>query len=471
MRRAKIVCTLGPSTSTPERIGELIEAGMNVARLNASHGNHEEHAARLKIVRDEAAKRNRSVAVLLDLQGPKIRVGRFTNGSVILTKGDEFTITTDTSVAGDQHRVSTTYAGLPNDVQVGDQILLDDGYLSLAVTEIHDRDVKTIVVTGGELKNNKGINLPHVKVSAPSLSEKDRSDLAFGLRMGVDYIALSFVRTPDCVREAKRLATIDDVRTPVISKIEKPQALDVLEEIIEESDGIMVARGDLGVELGPEKVPLVQKDIIDKSNRKGKIVITATQMLESMISNPRPTRAEASDVANAILDGTDAVMLSGETAAGQHPVEAVRTMARIITEVERSEYYKRRLNPPNIELPVPTHAIAHAATLAAKAMGIQTIVAMTNSGGSARLMSEYRPEAKIVAMTTHETTYRRMALDWGVTPILIRSTVTLVESLEEIESQLKAYHLADTGDDVVITLGMPVGSGAMTNMLKVHRLL
>lgn len=469
MRRAKIVCTLGPSSTTRERIGELIEAGMDVARMNASHGTQDEHAERIRLIRAEAERQGRAIAILLDLQGPKIRVGRFRDGAVELRQGQEFTITTDPSVIGDETRVSTTYHGLANDVRAGDQILLDDGYLGLTVTEVSGHEVKTIVITGGTLKNNKGINLPNVDISAPSLSEKDRADLAFGLRMGVEYIALSFVRTPECVREAKRLARIDDNHIPVIAKIEKPQAIDCLDDIIAEADGIMVARGDLGVEMGPEKVPLIQKLIITETNRQGKIVITATQMLESMIQWPRPTRAEASDVANAVLDGTDALMLSGETAAGKYPVESVRTMSRIIKEIERSAYYRTELEQPTVALQVSANAIAHAATIAAREMEIRTIVVVTNSGGAARLISEYRPEARIIALTRNEITYRRLALYWGVTPVHITAPVaTLGELLDEIEHIVVTGHYAEPGDKIVITMGMPIGSGVTTNSLKIH---
>ncbi|HEY0250742.1 MAG TPA: pyruvate kinase, partial [Kofleriaceae bacterium] len=415
MPRAKIVCTLGPASASPERIGELIESGMSVARLNFSHGSHEDHARTLQIVRAEADKRGRAVAALLDLQGPKIRVGRFAEGQITLAAGDEFTITIDPSVIGDQKRVSTTYAGIVHDVKPGDQILLDDGYMALAVTGNDGTNVKTVVVAGGVLKNNKGINLPGVDVSAPALSEKDRIDIGFALRYGLDYVALSFVRRVEDVLEAKRLLTIDHMSIPVIAKIEKPQALERLAEIIDASDGVMVARGDLGVELGPEKVPLWQKRIIQETNRRGKIVITATQMLESMIVQPRPTRAEASDVANAVLDTTDALMLSGETASGAHPIEAVRTMARIIDEIEKSAYYRQKFESVDIELAVPANAIAHAAVTAARSMKSKTIVTVSDSGGAARLLSEYRPEANIVALTTNEVSYRRLALFWGVT--------------------------------------------------------
>ncbi len=470
MPRAKIVCTLGPASSSPERVGELIDAGMNVARLNFSHGSHEDHAKMLQTVRAEADRRGKAVAILLDLQGPKIRVGKFASPSgVELKPGAEFTITTELCV-GDDKRCSTSYSLLPNDVKPGDTLLLDDGYLSLAVTAVNEREVKTVVVTGGMLKNNKGINLPGVDVSAPALSEKDRTDIGFALRLGVDYVALSFVRRAEDVIEAKRLLTVDNVSIPVIAKIEKPQALERLGEIIDASDGCMVARGDLGVELGPEKVPLWQKRIIEEVNKRGKIVITATQMLESMITAPRPTRAEASDVANAVLDGTDALMLSGETASGAHPVEAVRTMSRIIQEIERSAYYHATVEVPGLQLATSTNAIAHAAVTAARAMKLKTIVAVSDSGGAARLISEYRPEANIVCMTTDETTFRRLALVWGVTPVMIGPSATTEELVDRVEGMLIERNLASPGEHVLITMAVPVGGGASTNVLKIHQI-
>ncbi len=470
MARAKIVCTLGPATCTEERIGELIEAGMSVARLNFSHGSHEDHVRTLRIVRSEAAKRGKAIAALLDLQGPKIRVGRFAQGQAVLKPGAEFSISTDPGVVGDEKRVSTTYTGLTRDVQVGDHILLDDGYLSLAVTAVLAHEVQTIVVAGGVLKNNKGINLPGVEVSAPSLSEKDRRDIEFALRYGVDYVALSFVRRPEDVLEAKRLLTVDNVSIPVIAKIEKPQALDRLGDIIDAADGVMVARGDLGVELGAEKVPLWQKRIIQETNRRGKIVITATQMLESMITQPRPTRAEASDVANAVLDASDALMLSGETASGAHPIEAVRTMARIIEEIEKSAYYRAHSRQPEIELQVSANAIAHAAVIASRAMKLRTIVAVSDSGGAVRLISEYHPEANIVALTTNEVSYRRLALYWGVTPVLIGPSATTDELVDLVSATLLERNLALPGENVLITMAVPVGSGAQTNVLRIHQI-
>jgi pyruvate kinase len=442
---------------------------MSVARLNFSHGSHEDHARMLQIVRAEADKRGKAIAALLDLQGPKIRVGRFANGQVELRPGAEFTITTD-NIVGDEKRVSTTYSMLPRDCRPGDHILLDDGYLGLAVTAVVDHEVRTVVVTGGILKNNKGINLPGVEVSAPALSEKDRTDIGFALRHNVDYVALSFVRRPEDVIEAKRLLTVDGVSIPVIAKIEKPQALERLGEIIDVADGIMVARGDLGVELGPEKVPLWQKRIIEETNKRSKIVITATQMLESMITQPRPTRAEASDVANAVLDATDALMLSGETASGVHPVEAVRTMARIIDEIERSAYYRANVEVPDIQMPISANAIAHAAMTAARAMKLKTIVAVSDSGGAARLVSEYRPDSHIVCMTTNEVSYRRLALVWGVTPVLMGSAASTEELLDRVEATLIERNLALPGENVLITMAVPVGSGLQTNVLKIHQI-
>ena len=448
---------------------------MDVARLNFSHGDHETHRKTFNNVRAEAEKHGRAVAILLDLQGPKIRVGRFADGEVELTPGAEFIITTDTSVIGNSERVSTTYVGITSDVNTGDQILLDDGFLTLAVTNVEGNDVHTVVVSGGVLKNNKGINLPGVDISAPALTQKDREDLAFGLKLGVDYIALSFVRAPDDVLQAQRLATIGtqrggNQRVPIIAKIEKPQAIECLTEIIEVADGIMVARGDLGVEMGPAKVPLVQKEIIRKTNARGKIVITATQMLESMINHSRPTRAEASDVANAVLDGTDAVMLSGETAVGKHPSEVVRTMSRIIREIESSSAFRATVENPSLELAVSANAVARAAVVAAKQMDIETVVVLTGSGGAARLMSEYRPQGGILALTTDDVTYRRLALYWGVIPILTSPIATLDEFVERAQSEILDRNLSRPGDHVILTAGVPIGSGMTTNMMQIHRI-
>jgi pyruvate kinase len=472
MRRAKIVCTLGPASSDPAFIGHLVEEGMNVARINFSHGEREDHAKVAHAVRQQAEQRGVPVAILQDLQGPKIRVRRFAEGAVELEPGADFCITTRDVVGNDQI-VGTTYSGLPLDVSPGDTLLLDDGLLQLEVVEVANPDVHTRVLVGGTLKNNKGINLPGVKVSAPALTEKDKADLQFGLDLGVDFVALSFVRSPEDVHEAVRLATRDGRRTPVIAKIEKPEAVERLDEIIEAADGIMVARGDLGVEMGPEKVPLVQKQAIDLTNAKGKIVITATQMLESMISNPRPTRAEASDVANAVLDGTDAVMLSGETASGKYPLLAVRTMARIIEEIECSARYKSRFDTATLELTYHNlaNAIAKSAVVAARQMRAAAIACVTESGGVARLVSEYRPDSPIVAFTSRPDVYRQLALYWGVEPVMKIPAATFDAAVEEVATELVQRRLCKAGDLAVICMAVPFGSGLSANTLHIHRLV
>jgi pyruvate kinase len=470
MRRAKIVCTLGPASREPTFIGNLIDEGMDVARINFSHGDAEDHKAVIAAVRSEAEKRGRPVAVLQDLQGPKIRVGRFVTGSTELEPGADFTLTTR-DVPGTDTIVSTTYAGLPRDVKPGDVLLLDDGLLSLEVIENSDTDVETRVLIGGTLKNNKGINLPGVKVSAPALTEKDRRDLAIGMQVGVDFVALSFVRSPDDIDEAIALARRPDgKRVPIVAKIEKPEAIERLEEIIDRADGIMVARGDLGVEMGAEKVPLIQKRAIELTNAKGKVVITATQMLESMISNARPTRAEASDVANAVLDGSDALMLSGETASGKYPLLAVRTMARIIEEIEDSARFKSRFDAATLDFATSANAIAKAAVVAARQMGATAIACVTESGGVARLVSEYRPEARLVAFSSQEDVYRRLALYWGVEPVKAEQSKSFDQLLVDIEKRLVYGKFARPGDLVVLVVAVPIGAGHSANTLHIHKI-
>jgi pyruvate kinase len=470
MRRAKIVCTLGPASREPTFIGNLIDEGMDVARINFSHGDPEDHKAVIAAVRAEADKRGRPVAVLQDLQGPKIRVGRFVTGSTELEPGADFTLTTR-DVPGTDTIASTTYAGLPGDVKPGDVLLLDDGLLSLEVIEKSDTDVETRVLIGGTLKNNKGINLPGVKVSAPALTEKDRRDLALGMQIGVDFVALSFVRSPDDIDEAVALAKrFDGKRVPIIAKIEKPEAIERLEEIIDRADGIMVARGDLGVEMGAEKVPLIQKRAIELTNAKGKVVITATQMLESMISNPRPTRAEASDVANAVLDGSDALMLSGETASGKYPLLAVRTMSRIIEEIEDSARFKSRFDAATLDFATSANAVAKAAVVAARQMGATAIACVTESGGVARLVSEYRPEARLVAFSSQEDVYRRLALYWGVEPVKAVQSASFDLLLGDIEKRLLYGKFVKAGDLVVVVVAVPIGAGHSANTLHIHKI-
>ncbi len=470
MRRAKIVCTLGPASHSAERIGALIDEGMDAARLNLSHGDHASHQEIVRLVRQEAARRDRAVAILLDLSGPKIRIGEFVGGQAELEPGDDFILTTLPGL-GSSSQVSTTYDGLPHDVKPGDTILLDDGLLQLEVDHVSGTEVYTRVVIGGMLRDHKGLNLPGVKVSETALTEKDRADLAFGLALGVDFVALSFVRSPDDLMEARRLAQLGGHKVPLIAKIERPEAVERLEEIIQCADGIMVARGDLGVELGAEKVPLVQKRCVDIANTHGKLVIVATQMLESMISNPRPTRAEASDVANAVLDGADALMLSGETASGRYPLLAVRTMAQIIREIESSpRYHAIAREAAALDLAVSTAAVAHAAMVASRQLHAPVIAAISDSGGAARLLSDYRPEAAIVAFSSRPETYQRLALYWGVSPERTPDAETVDELFERVVARLIDRKLAQPGDYVVITVGVPLQSGTSTNLLKISHL-
>ena len=470
MPRAKIVCTLGPASGTPERIGELIDAGMNVARLNFSHGSHEDHAKMLATVRAEADRRGKAIAVLLDLQGPKIRVGRFANGQIDLLPGAEFTITTETCV-GDDKRVSTTYPMLPHDVKIGDKLLLDDGYLTLGVTAVGDQEVKCVVVSGGVLKNNKGINLPGVAVSAPALTEKDRTDIGFALRHSVDYVALSFVRRPEDLIEAKRLLTADQVSIPVIAKIEKPEALDRLDEIIDAT-----RRRDGRARRSRRRARPREGAAVAEAHHRGDQQARQARHHRDPDARVddherRARRAPRRPMSRTPCStATDALMLSGETASGLHPVESVRTMARIIEEIERSEYYRASTEVPDIQLANSTNAIAHAAMTAARSMKLKTIVVLSYSGGAARLVSEYRPEANIICMTTNEVTFRRLALVWGVTPVLIGPAASTEELLDRVEGTLIERNLALPGENVLITMAVPVGAGLQTNVLKIHQI-
>ncbi len=469
MRRAKIVCTLGPASDDPEVLEQMIVAGMNVARLNFSHGDHDYHRQLYEKVRGLSRDLKRPVAILQDLQGPKIRVGRFAEGRVELTKGAEFTITID-DIEGDADGISTTYKDLPKDVSTGDILLLDDGLLRLRVVDVDAYSVTTEVEIGGVLKNNKGINLPTAAVSAPSLTEKDKEDLEFGIELGVDYVALSFVRSALDIHQMKAKFPGSNPPIRVISKIEKPQAITDLDNIISVSDGIMIARGDLGVELPPQKVPMIQKEAIKKANAMGRLSITATQMLESMTENPRPTRAEASDVANAVLDGTDAVMLSGETAAGKYPVESVQMMASIIKEVES--------NPSSIEdtpsfighLRTFPNAVAKAASTAANELNIKGLVVLTQSGSTARLMMTYRPTKRIIACTPSDRVYNQMAAFWGVESYKMEMLADTEEILKRVEQMMKEEREARSGDEIIVVMGSPVREKAETNLIKFHRI-
>jgi len=464
-RRAKIVCTLGPATSSQERLNDLVAAGMDVARFNLSHGTHEQHKELYDRVRKAAELHGRAVGVLADLQGPKIRVGRFAEGPVRLGYGDVFTITTE-DVPGDREQVSTTYEGLPNDVKPGDRILVDDGRMTLEVTEVDGPRVRTRVLVGGMISDNKGLNLPGVAVSAPALTPKDEEDLRWALRTGFDLIALSFVRSPEDADLVRAIMDEEAVRVPLLAKIEKPQAVERLEEIVDAFDGIMVARGDLGVELPLEQVPLVQKRAIELCREKAHPVIVATQMLDSMMYAPRPTRAEVSDVANAVMDGADAVMLSGETSVGQYPIEAVQTMDRIAREAERATLQSTHTIP---RMPETTGgAIARAAAEVGAIVGAKALCAFTMSGETARRLARYRSPIPLLAFTSSPEVRGQLALTWGVETFQVPFVYHTDDMVRQVESALLSLGRCEKGDKVVIVAGSPPGTPGSTNALRVH---
>lgn len=457
---------MGPAVETPEKVKELIDAGMNMARLNLSHGSYEEHQLRLDQVRAAAKAAGRPVAILVDLQGPKIRLARFIAGPHELARGDIFTITTD-EVEGTKDRVGTTYKGLPGDCKAGDYILIDDGKVTVEVIEVKGNDVITKVTEPGAVSNNKGINLPGVAVSVPAMSEKDIEDLRWGLRAGADFIALSFVRDAADIKDVHKIMDEEGIRLPVIAKIEKPQAVANIAEIVDAFDGIMVARGDLGVELPIEDVPLVQKLCVELARDMAKPVIVATQMLDSMITNSRPTRAEATDCANAVLDGADALMLSGETSVGEFPIEAVQTMARIIQKTEEGGL--DRIRP--IKTPPRTKggAITKAATEVGAIVDAKYLVAFTQSGDSARRMSRLRSPIPILAMTPEIGTFNRLALSWGVESMMTPVVGATDEMVKIVDSVLIDSGRAHVGDNVMIVAGSPPGIPGSTNAMRVHR--
>jgi pyruvate kinase len=467
MRRTKIVATIGPSSHERATLERLVEAGVDVVRLNFSHGEHAQHLEVMQSARAIAAKRGRPIALLQDLSGPKIRTGKVKGGvPVELRDGARVRITTDETVEGTADLISTTYDPLPRDVSPGDTILLDDGNLELKVLKSAEPTVDCEVVHGGLLKSNKGMNLPGVKLSTPALTEKDRRDLAFGIAQGVDWVALSFVRQAADVEETKALIASLGGSVPVIAKIEKREAMDDLEQILKAADGLMVARGDLGVELSTEEVPTLQKRIIQMANAAGKVVITATQMLESMIDNARPTRAEASDVANAILDGTDAIMLSAETASGRFPVESVETMARIARYTEEHYAFRRGDRAVSGQGSMVARSLARVAAMVAEELDCKVIVAFTESGSTARLVSSFRPRAPIAAVTYNDDTYRRLALWWGVVPVKSTFETSTDEMILKGEELLKRSGLAGPGDTVLMLGGQQHTKGA-TNMMRV----
>lgn len=465
MRRAKIVCTLGPAVESPEGIASLIEAGMNVARLNLSHGGYDEHQARLDLVRSTATSKGVAVAILVDLQGPKIRLGRFESGPHELKVDDLLTITIE-DIVGSKERVSTTYKDLPGDCKTGDRILIDDGKVTVEVIEVTKTEVKTKCVEAGPISNNKGLNLPGVAVSVPALSEKDIDDLRWGLKAGADFIALSFVRSAKDIEGVHAVMKELGIFRPVIAKIEKPQAVENLEEIIKAFDGIMVARGDLGVEMPIEDIPLVQKRCITLAREEAKPVIVATQMLDSMITNSRPTRAEATDCANAVLDGADALMLSGETSVGSYPIEAVKTMARII---EKTETDALHLIPSLLHNPrTKGGAITKAATEVGQVIGAKVLATFTKSGDSARRMSRLRSNIPVVALTPDEATYRQLALSWGVESFITPLVNTTDEMVKQVDAILIEEKRVTKGEAIMIVAGSPPGIPGSTNAMRVH---
>ncbi|MEJ7629796.1 MAG: pyruvate kinase [Nocardioidaceae bacterium] len=467
MRRAKIVCTLGPATSTKELVRELVDEGMNVARLNLSHGTYADHEAVYRMIRKASDETGHAVGVLVDLQGPKIRLARFVHGPVTVAPGDSFTITTR-DVVGSREIAGTTYGGLARDVTVGDTILIDDGRITLHAVEVTDTDVLTRVVVGGPLSNNKGINLPGVSVSVPAMSEKDTEDLRWALHLRADLVALSFVRSAADVEAVRAVMDEEHEWIPVIAKIEKPEAIDHIDEIVNAFDGVMVARGDLGVEMPLEEVPVLQKQVTEAARRNAKPVVVATQMLESMISAPRPTRAEASDVANAVLDGADAVMLSGETSVGAFPVETVRTMARIIASTE--DHGLARMTAINWQPGTRGGVIAKAAAEVAERVGAKFLVAFSQSGDTARRLARYRSQVPVLAFTPEPAVRSQLALTWGVETFLVETVQHTDEMVMQVDRALLDIGRCVEGDVVVIVAGSPPGIPGSTNALRIHRM-
>lgn len=474
MPRTKIVCTIGPASDSPEVMRDLIRAGMNVARINFSHGDHETHARSIAQLRDIAAQEGCLLAVMADLQGPKLRVGEIENGPLTLHKGDVITLNASSHVDAQEETavIPLPHPELLRELTVGQNLLLDDGNLELVVVQAGERSLRCRVVVGGALSSNKGVNAPEATLKFSALTPKDREDAAFALEQGVDFVALSFVRRATDVRELRHLITSHGADVSIIAKIEKPEALVVFDAILSEADGVMVARGDLGVETPAEEVPFHQKRIIRACNQAGKPVITATQMLQTMIDNPRPTRAEASDVANAILDGTDAVMLSGETAVGRYPVEAVDMMAAICANAEAHLPYGRLLRNANIEetcdRPTITGAISCSAVEIAGEVGARAIVTATMTGTTARMVARHRPSSPVVAVTPNPTTLCRLSLVWGVSPVKVAEFATTDDMVQMMVRAAQERGVVAWGDTVVLTAGIPFGSGGVTNMLKVH---
>lgn len=469
MRKTKIICTMGPSTDKEGVMEELVKNGMDVARFNFSHSDHDEQKGRLEKLKNLREKYGKHVAALLDTKGPEIRLKEFKDGSIVVKEGDKFTFTTE-DIVGDETRVGITYKNLPKDLSVGDRVLVDDGLIEMKVDRLTDTDIECTVVNGGAMSNKKGVNVPDVKLSMPYLSEQDKRDIVFGIKNGFDFIAASFVSSASDVLQVRRLLEENNCYTiNIIAKIENMEGVKNIDEIIQVSDGIMVARGDMGVEIPAEDVPVYQKMIIKKVYNAGKQVITATQMLESMVKNPRPTRAETADVANAIYDGTSAIMLSGETAAGKYPVDALKTMVRIALRTEADiDYRKRFFDIERKANPNVVDAISHATVTTALDLNARYIITVTKSGMTARLLSRYRPECDIIACTTHDYVARQMNLSWGVTPIIVEEKNDPFELIDHTVDKLMEANLVKMDDRVVYTGGVPLGVSGTTNMIKVH---
>lgn len=469
MRKTKIICTLGPSTDDAEVLEQLVEEGMNVARFNFSHGGHEIHKRRLDMLKKIRDKKKMPVAVLLDTKGPEIRLGDFENGGVMLEAGQMFTLTGE-KIIGNEHIAGITYPYLAKDVDIGSRILIDDGLVELVVLSVKYPEMQCVVRNSGYVSNYKGVNVPGVHLRLEYLSQKDKDDILFGIENDVDFIAASFTRSADDIRELRRfLERNGGADIDIIAKIENREGVDDIDAIIEVSDGIMIARGDMGVELPEEEVPIVQKMIIKKVYEAGKRVITATQMLDSMMKNPRPTRAETTDVANAIYDGTSAIMLSGETAAGKFPVESLKTMVRIADRTEKDiDYRKRFFHSDRKANPDVTDAICHATCTTAHDLNAKAIVTVTKSGRSARMISRYRPDCDIIGCTTGEKSWRQLSLSWGITPVLLEEKKEVFELFEHAVSVAKERNLLRTDDIAVITSGVPMGVSGTTNIIKVE---
>jgi len=472
-RRTKIVCTLGPSSNSKENIEQLVLSGMNMARINFSHGNYDEHASVIESIRAIASEYNVTLPVLADLQGPKIRVGQMEDGGQLIENGSYVTLTADESTKGTAKIIPIDYPNLHQDAVEGDKILMDDGLLELKIVKKEDADITAQVMVGGELKSRKGVNLPGVDISMASLTEKDIKDLQFAVSRDVDYVAMSFVRTANDIQDVMSRLRALGSQAGIIAKIEKPEAVENITEIIEETDGVMVARGDLGIEIASERVPLVQKKIIERSRKAGKPVITATQMLDSMIENPRATRAENSDVANAVLDGTDAVMLSGETAIGEYPTKAVEAMNKICRSIESNAqrlFNSLEYSKPEWKEKQVVESIAHSCVSLAQKNDAKAIGTLTHSGSTARRIAKFRPHVPVVAFTENVKVCNQLALVWGVTPILIDTVYDTDKSIKMMEKELKNRGMVNSGDRVVLATGMPIAKRGRTNMVKVSTL-